>query len=135
MDMQCCFPVLLDGRKAPETEEIFSSFIDISLVRHELSSLRGSQEIRDVLETAWALTLRCYVGSDEVCFDYRDAGVEEMRHHVLRDETSSAKTLARRTSTSTETAHNTAICFQVDQDDSSAKVLSISVPGQSLLLT
>ena len=118
----CCFPPLLDELEAPGKNEVLSSLIDLSPVRDHIDSSQSPQKIREAIESAWALTLYCYVGSEEVCYDYRDAEIEETRYHVLRTETSSAKTLARRTPLSTEISHNTSICFQADQQQGFEKV-------------
>ncbi|KAF1848737.1 nonribosomal peptide synthase [Cucurbitaria berberidis CBS 394.84] len=83
----CSFPVLHDGRTIEK--ELISIRMDLTSIG--LPDLQGfcnthGITLSNVFHTAWALTLSCYVGSDDVTFGYltsaRDSeevyGVEDM---------------------------------------------------------
>lgn len=78
----CHFPVLNDGVNVPESERKLCS------LRVDLPELAKLQEfcsstgftLPNAFHAAWALTLACYTGTDDVCFGYlvsgRDAALE-----------------------------------------------------------
>ena len=76
----CHFPVLVDGDppSAKELKYIRVKFDKLETLQRHCDSLRLT--FANAIHTAWALTLRCYTDSDEVCFGYltsaRDAPIE-----------------------------------------------------------
>jgi amino acid adenylation domain-containing protein/non-ribosomal peptide synthase protein (TIGR01720 family) len=70
----CLFPALVDG--ARETQRILGSYV-LHLERvPELQAFctDSGVTLSNVLQLAWALVIRCYTGSDEVCFGYLASG-------------------------------------------------------------
>lgn len=70
----CLFPVLVDG--AVEAQRILGSYV-LNLERvSELQafSTNSGVTLSNVLQLVWALVVRCYTGSDEVCFGYLTSG-------------------------------------------------------------
>ncbi|KAI2087706.1 hypothetical protein LOZ35_006030, partial [Ophidiomyces ophidiicola] len=69
----CHFPTLNDGRSSDKT---------LQTLRLEYKKLKDLQSFCDTngltlsnaINTAWALTLRVYIGSDEMCFGYMSSG-------------------------------------------------------------
>lgn len=78
----CHFPTLNDGINIPETER------KMCTLRVDVPGLAALQEfcsgagftLPNAFHAAWALTLACYTGTDDVCFGYlvsgRDAALE-----------------------------------------------------------
>ncbi|OAL51558.1 acetyl-CoA synthetase-like protein [Pyrenochaeta sp. DS3sAY3a] len=88
----CSFPVLNDGKSVEK--ELVSIRMDMTSLK--LSDLQGfcnthGITLSNVFHTAWALTLSCYIGSDDVTFGYltsaRDSdevhGVENMAGPII----------------------------------------------------
>lgn len=48
----------------------------------QLVSAASTHTLDALFRTAWALVLRCYTGSDEVCFGYQSSGRQENRHSL-----------------------------------------------------
>lgn len=70
----CLFPALVDG--ATEIDSILGSYV-LNLERvSELQQFCTSSGVTlsNVLQLVWALVIRCYTGSDEVCFGYLASG-------------------------------------------------------------
>lgn len=81
----CHFPVLNDGN--PEAKQLHTLRLDFKELQR-LQSLcdQSGLTLSNAFHAAWGLTLRCYTGSDEVCFGYlssgRDAPVEGIEEVV-----------------------------------------------------
>jgi amino acid adenylation domain-containing protein/non-ribosomal peptide synthase protein (TIGR01720 family) len=82
----CLFPALVDG--ATEPQRILGSY---TLKLEQASELHAfctnsGVTLSNVLQLVWALVVRCYTGSDEVCFGYvasgRDMPVEGIEDAV-----------------------------------------------------
>ncbi|KAM7214269.1 non-ribosomal peptide synthetase, partial [Rhypophila decipiens] len=83
---QCHFPRL---SLAKERKQKFSNAcIDLDITSYELSAFGRTHKTTtaDILRLAWGLILRCFTGSNNVCFGYqtmgRDESVEGLRHAV-----------------------------------------------------
>ena len=82
----CHFPVLDDGNvvEAKELRYVRVNFEELTQLQSLCEDLGVT--ISNAIYTAWALTLRYYVGSEEVCFGYltsaRDAPIEGIRDVV-----------------------------------------------------
>jgi amino acid adenylation domain-containing protein len=84
----CHFPILNDGVNLPEAEK------ELCTLRVELPGLAALQDfcsstgftLPNAFHAAWALTLACYTGTDDVCFGYlvsgRDAALEGFQDAV-----------------------------------------------------
>ncbi|KAK0712561.1 non-ribosomal peptide synthetase [Lasiosphaeria miniovina] len=81
----CLFPRL---SMAPEEHKFTNANLDLEIAATELAAFTRSHKITvgAVLRLAWGLVLRCFAGSNTVCFGYqtlgRDDSVEGMRHAV-----------------------------------------------------
>jgi amino acid adenylation domain-containing protein/non-ribosomal peptide synthase protein (TIGR01720 family) len=70
----CSFPALVDGATKPQ--RILGSYV-LNLERvPELQAFctNAGVTLSNLLQLAWALVIRCYTGSDEVCFGYLASG-------------------------------------------------------------
>jgi non-ribosomal peptide synthase protein (TIGR01720 family) len=70
----CLFPALIDGATKPQ--RVLGSYV-LNLERvPELQAFCTSAGVTlsNLLQLAWALVIRCYTGSDEVCFGYLASG-------------------------------------------------------------
>jgi amino acid adenylation domain-containing protein/non-ribosomal peptide synthase protein (TIGR01720 family) len=76
----CYFPTLTEGIE--EKKDLLSIEVDMDLTPGLLRSFCDAKGVTmaNVIQTVWGLVLRCYTGSDQVCFGYlasgRDAAVE-----------------------------------------------------------
>lgn len=70
----CLFPVLVDGATDPPRS--LGSYILNLGQAPELQAFCASSSVTlsSVLQMVWALVIRCYTGSDEVCFGYLASG-------------------------------------------------------------
>jgi len=69
----CHFPVLNDGN--PGAKRLHTLRLDFKEL-YRLQSLcdKSGLTLSNAFHAAWSLTLRCYTGSDEVCFGYLSSG-------------------------------------------------------------
>ncbi|CAO2654052.1 Nn.00g107850.m01.CDS01 [Neocucurbitaria sp. VM-36] len=82
----CSFPVLDDGRTTEK--ELVSIRMDLtSIGLPDLQSFCNTHGITlsNVFHTAWALTLSCYVGSDDVTFGYLTSARDSEEVHGVED--------------------------------------------------
>ncbi|KAK1753338.1 hypothetical protein QBC47DRAFT_416024 [Echria macrotheca] len=81
----CFFPKL---SIAPEEQRFTNACLDLEVTSYDLSAFARSQRttVDAILRLAWGLVLRCFTGSDSVCFGYqtsgRDDSIEGIRHAV-----------------------------------------------------
>ncbi|KAK3312990.1 hypothetical protein B0H66DRAFT_524561 [Apodospora peruviana] len=81
----CFFPrlTLLPGK-----QRFANACLDLDITSYELSAFSRTHKTTpaDILRLAWGLILRCFTGSNSVCFGYqtigRDDSVEGLRHAV-----------------------------------------------------
>ncbi|CAI6090242.1 unnamed protein product [Clonostachys chloroleuca] len=80
----CTFPVLM--RKPPSKAERQSIFLPLKVERHDIHTFCIAREIQPayVLQLAWALVLRAYVGMDHVSFGFEVAGRDENNLHGMK---------------------------------------------------
>jgi amino acid adenylation domain-containing protein/non-ribosomal peptide synthase protein (TIGR01720 family) len=82
----CNFPLLPE--KTVEVNELRSTKVDFDLPSGALRRFceRTGVTVANVTQTVWGLVLRCYTGSDQVCFGYlasgRDAAVDGIEDAV-----------------------------------------------------
>ncbi|KAL1965991.1 hypothetical protein VTN77DRAFT_4931 [Rasamsonia byssochlamydoides] len=69
----CLFPSLLDAR---QSEKKLGSQILVLKQTSEIQEFckRAGVTISNLLQLVWGLVLRCYTGSDEICFGYLSSG-------------------------------------------------------------
>ncbi|KAH9886343.1 hypothetical protein F4778DRAFT_477328 [Xylariomycetidae sp. FL2044] len=86
-DIQPCqFPVLIS--KTPRSDEWRNKSVDIEIPSRRLEEFTSDFKVHKstVLKAAWALVLRTYIGTDQVCFGYytsgRDLPVKGLRNAV-----------------------------------------------------
>lgn len=61
------------GSSAGDHERQISTTLNLQQTKHLKSLIsNGSYDIPPILRAAWALVLRCYTGSDSVCFGYEE---------------------------------------------------------------
>ena len=71
----CHFPRYGSGTN--DQEEVLAVDVKLEqLVKLQNLAAAGAGELESVLQTAWALLLRCYTGIDEVCFGYQESRSE-----------------------------------------------------------
>jgi amino acid adenylation domain-containing protein/non-ribosomal peptide synthase protein (TIGR01720 family) len=81
----CHFPVISDADGAKELRHLG---VDLDLPPKSLSSFceKHGVTVPNLVQTVWGLVLRCYTGSDQVCFGYlvsgRDVAVEGIEEVV-----------------------------------------------------
>ncbi|XTI94683.1 nonribosomal peptide synthetase [Cenococcum geophilum] len=70
----CVFPLLSEGTM--EARQLKSMDIDLNVMPGRVRAFCNSTgvTVSTVLKTVWALILRCYTGSDQVCFGYLTSG-------------------------------------------------------------
>ena len=81
----CFFPKL---SIAPDEQRFANACLDLEITSYDLSAFARTQRtsVDAVLRLAWGLVLRCFTGSNSVCFGYqtsgRDDSIEGIRHAV-----------------------------------------------------
>ncbi|RDL40220.1 uncharacterized protein BP5553_00199 [Venustampulla echinocandica] len=83
----CIFPVLNDGQSvARELHTRRLQFKQSQFIELQKLCQNAGATLSNVFHTAWALTLRCFTGSDDPCFGYltsgRDAPVDGLENAV-----------------------------------------------------
>ncbi|KAK0116563.1 hypothetical protein ONS96_012421 [Cadophora gregata f. sp. sojae] len=69
------FPILNDGVSSKsELHSLRLSLKDSDFIQLQQFCKDRSLTLSNILHTAWALTLRCYTASDDVCFGYLSSG-------------------------------------------------------------
>ncbi|KAK5661597.1 hypothetical protein OQA88_9697 [Cercophora sp. LCS_1] len=82
---RCLFPRL---SISPDEQRFTNGCLDLETTAYDLSTFARSHRttVSAVLRLAWGLVLRCFTGSNSVCFGYqtmgRDDSIEGMRHAV-----------------------------------------------------
>ena len=81
----CYFPALTDGQSKPHS--LMSLDVEASITPDiKAFCARNNVTLSNVLQLAWALVLKCYTGSQDVCFGYlvsgRDVPVPGIQHAV-----------------------------------------------------
>lgn len=69
---QCLFPILNDGINEKSNEIRVVEVKAPALSRLKLFWEHHELRLSTILQTAWALVLRSYTGTDDVCFGYRE---------------------------------------------------------------
>jgi hypothetical protein len=78
----CHFPHLLDGIEGQKQRcSIAIPFENESLAVHAFCA-RNGVKLPDLLKTVWALVLRNYIGTDQVCFGYSTLEMRDEDCHV-----------------------------------------------------
>ncbi|KAK4675126.1 NRPS protein [Podospora pseudoanserina] len=81
----CMFPRLT---VLPEEQKFVNAGLELDITSYELANFTRTHKISAaaVLRLAWGLLLRCFTGSNQVCFGFQTAGRDEanvgMRHAV-----------------------------------------------------
>lgn len=130
--VQCCLPSFPNTASSSTTPRTPAS-LPVSLTEHDLDLLRISYQstaaIDALLIKAWAVVLRCYTGSDELCFGYQreHAGDDaHIQNHIvtlsISDEDQVAELRSREISASPTTqldfaTYNTVFLRQSEKED------------------
>jgi len=127
----CFFPALHPADRRDELQEVRKIPVEIDF------TLKGWKTFADadigtesIFEAAWALALRCYVGTEEVCFGLLARGEEKVRPHLMEPDSTVVEILQRQRrqtisidggSGPVEPQYNTCIQF-IEDDESTSKV-------------